>query len=132
MGWRAKVCCCMLSRLARATVARGGLKRGNVWCVVVKTWFMSPDFIFISTIKWSGSAVPLQVYTVALYRAENPWKKIPLTSAPPNDGGSSGVEESSARDGGGSREPELLERRRSRSWRRKSKRRRRRRRRRES
>lgn len=60
----------MLSRLARATVARGGLKRGNVWCVVVKTWFMSPDFIFISTIKWSGSAVPLQGYTEALCRSE--------------------------------------------------------------
>lgn len=66
----------MLSRLARATVARGGLKRGNVWCVVVKTWFMSPDFIFISTIKWSGSAVPLQAYTVALCRLEGLSERI--------------------------------------------------------
>ena len=100
MGWRAKVCCCMLSRLARATVARGGLKRGNVWCVVVKTWFMSPDFIFISTIKWSGSVVPLQVYTVALYRPENPWKEALSTPAPPSHW-SSGGEESSAWDGRG-------------------------------
>lgn len=45
---------------------RVGLKRGNVWCVVVKTCFTSPDFIFISTIKWSGSAVPLQAKVLSL------------------------------------------------------------------
>lgn len=94
--------------------------------MVVKTCFMSPDFIFISTIKWSGSAVPLQVYTVALCRPENVWKEALSTSAPPDDGTSSGAEESSAGDGRGSRKPELPVRRRNRSWRRKSKRRRRR------